>query len=73
MTGPHVRFDEDVLGDRSLVVADAVASLHLEGLSLDRSTSEDFDQFIPGTISLSNVRSRIQGRFTAHRVLSNGR
>lgn len=49
--------------DRRRVIASAIASQRIEGLELDDDSLADLDEFVAGTMALSEVRERAEARF----------
>ena len=50
--------------DRRLVVLEAVANIQLSGLELEADTQADCDQYVAGSLSLAEVRDRIEARYS---------
>jgi hypothetical protein len=54
--------------DRRRVIASAIASQRIEGLEPDRESLADLEEFITGTIDLTEVRARAAVRYFAHKA-----
>lgn len=54
--------------DRRRVIASAIASQRIEGLEPDRESLADLEEFITGTIDLTEVRARAAVRYFGHKA-----
>lgn len=53
--------------DRANVMADAIASIRMEGLSVDPAFSDLFEAYVKGRMTADDVRREILARISVHR------
>ena len=63
MACTHKPYDPADPEDRRRVIASAIASQRVEGLEPDRESLADLEEFITGTIDLTEVRARAAERY----------